>query len=386
MPSAQFVGTNNIQSVRPATMSAGNWQRTLFGNNGFGCFVPGYSSHGACVIAGTGGHLAPSHNGAALFDFADNTWKYQGCTNASFTELDNTGASVDYATAATSGSPYFEVTGPTGVPAPPHAYASSVGIPVGTKGSYLYVTRAAVCNESNLCAAVNAMNIDTGAWSRFTNDLCPILSFDCTSIFDEAGNRVFFFTNQFDSFQTLHYLNLSSGLFATLGSYSFPSSMTNGTFSHDIARGFIICHTEAGALRAIDLANPNNGWINVTVSGTLPAAEQTHWCYFPPDGKFYRVLNAGGNTIGRLVMNSIASATYDTITLGGDTVPPYGDGAAPVATSPYRALMYVPALGKMAWVSGNSTAITNNQQVTLLDISGGAGGGGGAILMGQISL
>jgi hypothetical protein len=145
--------------------------------------------------------------------------------------------------------------------------------------------------------------------------------------------------------------------------------MTNGTFSHDTAKGFIICHTGAGALLAIDLANLSNGWINVLAPGTLPNAEETHWCYFPPDGKFYRVPNAGGNTIGRLVMNSISSATYDTITLSGDAVPPYGDGAAPVATSPYRALMYVPALGKMAWVSGNSTAIANNQQVTLIDPS-----------------
>lgn len=368
MASAKFVGTNNMQDVRPASHSSSNWAKSCFGSFGNGCFNPYYSAEGAFVVAGTGGHANPSNSGALIFDFHDFTWKFQACTNSSFTELDNTGIPADYAPASTSGSPHYEITGPTEVPAPTHPYAQSLAIDVGNKGTYLYVVRAAVTTTPNTSPSVHAFDIDTGVWTRFTSNTSARTSFDNTSILDEANNRVFLFTNDFQNYTSLYYLDLSDGTFHTLGSYNFPSGL-DGTYTLDPVNMDVIAHVTTGnTLRKKSISSPNNDWVNMTVNGTLPAPDNNHWCYFPPDGKYYRVPTTGGNVINRMVVNG-SVATIDTITLSGDTIPRFNDTSGDVLSSPYRALMYVPALGVMAWVSGNATAISNDQQVTLLDVS-----------------
>ena len=362
---AQFIGTNNIQDVRPATHSAANWARSVFGSFGTGCYVPAYSAGGAYVAAGTGGHLHPSNSGACLFDFADATWKFRSCTNSGFTENDNTGAANDWASAQTGGADHYEITGANGTPAPPHPYATSIPIATGNNGSFLYVSRSAACDESVNSGGSHALNLETGVWTRWTENIYPIsLGFESTTLLDSANNRAFVLTSNFHNYQTLHYLNLGTGAYATLGSYSFPAAL-EGTYSLDSTNGLIIAHTGT-ALRVIDLATPNNGWATVTVTGTLPTDDNTHWCYHPTLNKFYRLPTGGGTTLGRLVMTGAASATYDTITLTGDTPPAFGDGGD-VVTAPYRALIYVSSIDRLAWMSGNGTAITNDQQVTLIN-------------------
>jgi len=72
---AVLIGTNNAETIRPPSHGAGDWSYSLFGSYGGGCFVAEHSVGGAYVIAGTGGHNAPPNFGAAVFDFADATWR-----------------------------------------------------------------------------------------------------------------------------------------------------------------------------------------------------------------------------------------------------------------------------------------------------------------------
>src|SRR5262245_62948726 len=72
---AVLIGTNTANDIRPAWHNSSGWRYSLFAGYGGGCYAPDYSSGGAYVIAGTGGHRVPANLGAAVFDFADATWK-----------------------------------------------------------------------------------------------------------------------------------------------------------------------------------------------------------------------------------------------------------------------------------------------------------------------
>lgn len=364
-------GQNNIQSVRPSTHTAFGWAYSLFGSFGSGSFVPSYSDKGAYVIAGSGGHNHPPNINCCLFDFADAQWKFLENSNG-VAERNSTGSPNDWPLSALNGDPYYEVTG-TQVPGPPHPYASSIGLPSslggGANGSYVYVTRAAIAPESVNSRGVHRFDLASRAWSRMTNNTSPILSTDSTALLDQANGRVFLFTSSYHSFQTLHYFDLADLSFKTLGTYPFPPDLSSGVYMLDTVRNIILAHT-GSALRAINLANVSAGWVTLTVSGALPTAALTHWCYYPTTDRFYRVPASGGNTIQRLTPPASGPLTnpwtYDTVTLTGDTVPAYVDGGA-VQSQPYRSLIHVPAISRLAWISGNNAAIATNRQVTLLN-------------------
>lgn len=374
---AQHIGTNTIQSVRPATHSAHNWAYSTFGAFGSGCFIPA-TDGGKYAVAGSGGHNAPSNINCLYFDFSDGLWKFRANANG-VAELNNTGGLDDWNEAETTLDPHYLITG-TDVPAPAHPYATSIGLSAaqggGNAGSYLYVSRAAVCVESRIARGAYRFDIDSGIWSVFTPQVAgagppPWASFDATAIHDEQTQRAYLFSNAHHSFSTLHYLDLQDGNWKSHGSHGFPPTLQGANYMLDTTRRLILAHVGT-ALRAINLDSPT-AWVTLAVSGTLEDASLNHWCYHPTHQRFYRCKRAGGNTLERLVAPAadplVNSWTVDEITVTGDTIPPYGDDelGTPVQTSPHRALIYVSSLDRLAWISGNSAAVAANEQVTLIN-------------------
>lgn len=382
MPSAHIVSTNSSESVRPAgNFSAGNWASSVFGSFGGPIFNKYWGTNGAIIWCLTGGHLSASNVGLLIYDCDTNLFSFQACTNASFVELNSTGVPADWSDVSTSGSPYFEITGVTGpCPTPTHTYATMAAINQGTKGKILFLCRQSTCQQSDESAGCHVIDPTTGVWARFTasqNDMFSSGQGDGTAIYDEAGAKIYSFSVDFQNFAELHYLDLGTTNFTDTatsgpGGYTFPPSMTGGSFSMDTTRRWLLAHDDtSNDLLTLDLANITAGWNPVTVTGTLDTPDHSLWCFFPPDGHFYRLPGTGGNTLQRLALTSLTTATVDTITLTGDAVPSYTDGGN-VLSAPYRSLMYVPALQKMIWAVGSAAAIAANSQVLLIDPSAGA--------------
>lgn len=375
MPISRFLATNSSESVRPtATHSAGNWAATCFGAFGSGVWNPYYGTKGAMVWVCTGGHLSASNLGALIWSYDDNQFHFVACVNSGFTELNSTGAAADWSDASTSGAPYFELTGPTGpVPSPTHPYATAVAINVGTKGTILYLCRQSTCQQSDQSGGCHAFDCATGLYTRFTasvNDAFSSSQGNGVALYDVGDQKIYSLTTDFHNFQQLHYLDLAGGsnTFTTSANYSFPSTMTGGVAMLDTTNRIMVYHdSNANTLRSLDLGAVTSGWKNLTVTGALNNPNGTIWCFYPPDGKFYRFEDTGGLTLERLVVNHGAgTATVDAITLTGDTPPAYADGGN-VTTEPFRSLVYAAFTGKMLWFSGNGTAITNDLQVTEID-------------------
>ena len=158
------------RAIRPSGFSSMNWAYSLFNSYGTGAFVPDYSFAGAFVIAGSGGHQSPGNVDAAIFDFADAQWKRRANANGVVPR------EADYSVSETTGAPYYELRSATAgqIPTPAHLYQSTVYIPSslggGAKGSYLMMGGSASARESHQGSGIHRMDLNTGLWSRVSND------------------------------------------------------------------------------------------------------------------------------------------------------------------------------------------------------------------------
>jgi hypothetical protein len=366
--------TTSSDSVRPSSHTYNQWAYSVFGSYGSGAFIESYSQYGAYVLAGTGGHNSPPNVGALVFDFATGEW----------TLLDNSNGvaqrSSDYPLSQLNGSPYYEISGTT-VPAPPHTYQTAIEIPTdyggGARGAYAFITRGAAAVESVTSTASHKFDLSTRAWSRVTTAQAPFAGFEGTVLHDRQARRYYLMpgtSSAFNSRTSLAILDPVTWTWTSSASFPFASAGADyPTYVLDPLRRVICVFFGDNSARVLDLQNITAGWANMSLSGALPSNKGT-WCFYPPDGRYYRLGYSGGNTLNRITPPSrnfrTATWTVDTVAVGGDTVPPFGDGGFPISeasgTHSYRTLSYVPALRCLSWVSGAATPVSTQRQVTLI--------------------
>lgn len=372
--SVRLVGTNTEGSVRPAAISASQWQYSLFASWSGGTFVPGWGTHGAYVCAGTGGHGAPENFDAVLFDFADFTWKYLPNTN---------GVAANpspLSPGETTGSPYWEVPG-TQVPAPAHVYQHQIGV-----GSSVYwvtntfaTTAAAGGSYLHRCR----LNADlTCTWSRVATN-----AFNATfpgfgtygggnyaaTFHDAARNRLWFLNVMTHWVTTIPWITLDgTNWTGTPIANATQDTSGAGILIHDPEQDCIFAGVPRGQLYRLNLAGSTlNGWAPVsssglTTSGLTGSGEQdaVRWVKYPVsdggDGCFYSYRDNGSRMIKRF--DPIARAFSDVSVANGPGIPRINPASAiyPNQAQHFTRFCYVPALKCFAWIPGNG------QQVALL--------------------
>jgi hypothetical protein len=352
-----------------ASGEAAKWPECLWREFGTGGgLVEDYSEHGAFVIANTGGHQAPTNVGGFAFDFSTARFEILTPQNTGYTWYRQT----DYFLAETSGSPWFEITGSGGIPTPPHPYDDAVVLPTasggGTKGSIVYPKRMAITQTSEECYRSHRFDLDSKLWSRFSTDSvgnaarAGSIDFNGSCVLDDTRN-VIWVTHGANDLRDMQYLDLSDGLYKlTAQSTFFPSS--------DVAVGYMFmfqglifkqaANGSEGRLYCYDADDTTTGWFRITTSGTTLPTEGTanKWAYVPSKDKFYKLPYGGGTSMFRLTPPSGWQGTPSLLKSGTwvcDTVSisPSVPASAPPGHTQSR-FFYVPALGCLAWIPGNT--------------------------------
>jgi hypothetical protein len=362
---AVSIGTNVASSIRPANISRLLWGYSLFQSFGTGAFVPDFSKAGAFAIAGTGGHAAPGTVDAAVFDFSDATWKLVSNSNGIASRAD------DYNESETTGAPYFELPGARAgqVPAPPHVYALTSYIPAshggGPKGSFLKMGSPAVTVQSRQGGGIHKMDLDTGLWTRVTNDTLPFAGgeYEASTVLDPQQGRYYFIVDTFHSHTSLPYLDLADLKVKQTPTYPYPKQLapsytTYQTVFLDPVRRLLIAQRPGLPMQALDLNDIATGWRVLTSTGTQPSSAN-RWAFYPPDGRFYTRTNNSGQTLYRLTPPSdwkTGTWTFDTVTITGASMPDFTNSAGS-GVRHYGTFFYVPALRSLAWISGEDTPV-----------------------------
>lgn len=354
---AVAISTNTPLSIKPSDWGGGDWVYSLFESFGAGVYAPGYSSHGAYVLAGTGGHGHPDYIGAAVFNFSTGAWERLDVANSgSFL----TGGAV-YQAGNVNGSPYYEATG-TEVPAPPHPYANLCYMPDGTKGSVIYVTRAAIAGPAYDSTASHRFDLVTRTWSRATTNQFsgnPVLAtVEGTSVWDAARNRWWLVPRDINNLNRMYYLRRSDMTWQTTATASsfFPGAMVTSGSRAMLHDGHIIVNSGSQGLWLYDPDTPSAGFIQLTVSGTLPNIRNC-WARHSNGNWYVFEGAAASNTITRIVPPASPKTgtwTVSTITVTGATLPARSMSFGTVAH--YNRFFYVPAVDCLCWIPGGLSA------------------------------
>ncbi len=358
---AVSIGTNTLVDVRPPQFSAGTWNYATIGCFGGGTYVRDYSIGGAYVVAGTGGHTCPANVGAAVFDFADATWK----------RIDNANGipyqQPDFNISATNGAPYYELTAATAgqIPAPAHMYRTAVELPGrlggGQRGSVLLVTRTAIAQESKVSGAVHRFDLATGLWTRHIDAVSPVAqNYEGTSIFDAAEDKYWTTPDWLNTIKTVTYLDARSWTWKQTPQFTETNAISQepayGATFLDEANRLLIYH-RGSRMVALDLRNPAAGWRVLQLSQAAPSAGN-RWVYYPPDGSFYWRGQSGGQTIYRLIppTKDPLTSTWNvqTVNISGAALPNF---AGENDVRHYSSFFYVPSIQMLAWVPGGSNKV-----------------------------
>lgn len=347
-----LIGTNSAHDVRPGTHSAGQWETALFGAYGGGTMVPKWSAGGAYAISDTGGHSDVSNVDLTLFDFSDATWKFFANANGVASR------STAFTVTDTTGAPYYEVSAATSgqFPAPPHAYGTQVATDDGDQGTLLYVTRGAVGTEtpSAVSPTAHQQDLSTRLWTRAATGSAAYSNYEGSVAFDATAGRLYVAGPDIGAYQQMAYLRRSDMTWQTTPTYGWPSQpgADYGRLLMADAKRVLLFH-RTGSLQGLDVTNDTtiaNGWVTLTFSGTPPTSGNM-WVWHPGTGKFYLKVGNTGNTLAVLTppTGSGMSGTWSftTVTIGGAGLPD-----RTIALNHYTGLIYVPALGLLAWFYG----------------------------------
>lgn len=348
-------------AVAPNGMDTDRFTKALFEAYGSGTFVQDYSTDGAFVVAGSGGHAHYEILGGAGFDFTTRAWFWRGVPG--FTETgDPTNVSQ------TNGSPWYERSGLTEVPAPPHPYAAMAAIRAAdagnAKGSILHLGRAAVCAESVSASVAHKFDCATGIWSRAATGTFSFDGFECTTVFDPVTKRFYSVAGSNQHARSfLPYLDVTTGSFGTL------SGIGTATPAGGYAKALywagngkrLILFMWGNVWQALDLDYPAAGWQTITHTGASIDANYNVPAWHEGNGNLYwRASSGAGNTLIKVVppANPLAGTwVKSTITLSGDAIPEFiGSG---VVTNAYKSLFYVPSLNMLGWVTAFGVALIN---------------------------
>jgi hypothetical protein len=351
--SAVGIGTNNAMDVCPTAEGWANsaWDYSLFNSYGGGVFVPQYSTAGAYVAAGTGGHGHPDNHGAAVFDFQNATWVR--LDNANGVPRKSVPPHSYNETTESNGSPYYEVSGSV-VPLPPHPYANMCPSNLGAKGSIAYITRAALGGGAANTGACHRFDIATRTWSRMGTSVTNRAQVESDSIYDAARNRYWFVPLQPHYYQNVAYFDAADFTWKTSGNAPefYPSAIA-GYYRVMLHNGMLIRNCGGNGLWLFDPDQAAAGWIKLNVSGSLPNTSN-RWAKFS-DGKFYSIPTSGGNTLTRITPPAdpkTGTWIINDVTIGGATLPPKIGSPAH-----YSMFFYVPAIDCLAWIAGGTNKV-----------------------------
>ncbi len=362
-----LVGTNTELSIRPSVFNTSDWEYTLFTSYSGGCFVPGWGTHGAYVICGTGGHQAPENYDAAIFDFSDYTWKYIPNTNG--VRADPTPLPPSAVT-----SPYCEIPG-TEVPAPAHVYKHQIGI-----GNAVYwptnTFATTIASGGNYLHRYTLNPNGTGTWARIaTNSTFSAFPGFGTyggasyaeTIFDRRRNRLWFLNCMIHYVSTIPFIDLSGTSWSGAPITSVASGVDgNGFMIHDDEQDCIFMGTNAGLFRLNLSGTRLAGWTAVTSSGLssvgLSGGFCTRWHRYPVadggDGCFYTYVDNGSNTLKRF---DPVSRVFSNVTVqNGSPMPrqnPASGRIIDLSMVHYTRFTYVPARKCFAWIAGNGQRV-----------------------------
>jgi hypothetical protein len=361
---AVAIGVNTASDVRPPAVDSYSWAYALFNCYGTGTFVPDYSSAGAYVIGASGGHNCPAANiDAAIFDFADATWKRLANANGKTARLS------DYSLSETTAQPYFELTGASAgqIPSPAHLYQSVAYVPSalggGGKGSYLMMGSAATTVLSgNTGGGIHRLDLSTGLWSRVTNDTVTVNWYSSSVNFDPQTKRYYLIDEAFHTQTSVPYLDATDWRVKRTATYPYPADFTGGAYQtvfFDPVRRLLLNFRVGYPVRALDLNNVSAGWVSLKMAGTQPNTDQNRWVFYEPDGTFYTRGNNSGQTLSRLIPPSgdwkTGNWTYSSVTVAGATLPDHTSTGG--TKQHYGTFFYVPALRCLAWIAGESSKV-----------------------------
>ena len=362
---AKLVGlSDGHQAVLPVGMNAGSFTKALFEAYGCGAFVRDYSTDGAFVVAGSGGHGHYEIVGGAGFDFTTRAWFWRGTPGYA----EKLTASV---VADTNGSPYYELSAsPAQTPAPPHPYGNMHAIRAadggGSKGSIIHVGRAAVCGESVGSRTVHKFDCATGVWSRtatgeFTNSGLQ----EGFAVFDPTAKRYYSVgSTSMHATSVIPYLDVADWTLKshTTGNSATPGDTTYASATYWAGNGKRLLMLFWGSRwQALDLDYPSAGWYQLSKTGPSIATDKIAPCWHEGNGNlYYRPSSGAGNTLVKIVppANPLTGTwVTSTITLSGDTIPEFkGSG---VTTEHYKSLFYVPSLSMLGWVTAFGVSLIN---------------------------
>lgn len=350
------------QAIRPAGMTSGQFTKALFEAYGSGTFVQDYSTDGAFVIAGSGGHAHYEIVGGAGFDFTTRQWFWRGTPG--YTEKAAWSLVAD-----TNGSPWYELTGHSETPAPGHPYANVVEVRSadggGAKGSVLHLGRRYVCGEAVTSPVAHMFNCDTGAWSRAASASTTLIAgAEGSAVFDPTTKRYYAIPDGLHVQSSLRYLDATTWEWGTL---SLPAwaAVGTGTYYKGVywaGNGKRLLIVMWGTLwQALDLDNVSAGWTVLTKSGVSLSVGYNVPVWHESDGNlYYRESSGAGNKLIKIEppANPLTGTWgVSTVTLLGDTIPEFiGPGAS---TSGYKSLFYIPSFQCLGWVTAHGVALLN---------------------------
>jgi hypothetical protein len=358
-----------FQAVKPPQLSIDEFTRSLCGSFGSGVFCREYSAGGAYISAATGGHAHPDMVDAVGFDFTTGTWFRIANANGALSVP--TGGFVAGITA--TALPWLEVVGVLGsVPAPPHAYSCAVYIPPGNgggpKGSFAYGVRSAVGQGSSFSPTAHRMDLASGLWSRAVSapsaGIADQVGVEYRCLFDAAASRIYIIPLAYHYFDHLPFIDTTTvttygrlGTFPTPPAYGSDGCADSPGAILDPRRRLII-RTLQRKLRALDLNNLSAGWqlLQLNNASLLPGRPlgDSELAYHDARDAFYHLPSTGGSTLYKITPpagNPISNAwTVSTQTISGATLHAHGnDGTNDSGSLAYKSLMYVPAIGMLAW-------------------------------------
>jgi hypothetical protein len=373
-----LTGTNTQASLMPSGFFQAQWIEVLNGDFGAGVFVPGYGAKGAYVVNGVSGDASPLVFDAVIFDFDSRTWTLQANAHG----IPN--SPVKGPVSATSGSPYYEMTGYTQVPHPHQPYRIPVGVgsrvirpvgscmtstPLGTLWSHQYDTATRLYSR----LSTNAMTPNESNWM-----------IEACCLYDATANRIWFIDNELAYINRLPYLDLNDNTWKSSASFTAPSGgPINPNWPHAILhddgtrRCILVFKTPLYGgtsyptyASVLDLNNIAAGFTSVTLTGPLAQfngvaygitgsftqAQTSRWAQYPSDNCHYAYDGNSGLITKLTPPASGITGTWTASTITPPTAFPAiqrGSGTC----CHYTRFFYVPALDCFAWVAGGTAQV-----------------------------
>lgn len=291
-------GGNTMRQVATAANGWGDygWSVALaapiYNGNGFGAFAEDYSTAGAMVIAGSGGHHAGGIWGGFIFDFTSGQWISKANANGkteTFGDPDDT--AVDWSTGE-----LIDKTGLIGqLPIPSHGYiwpfCPPKAIGGGTKGYYIKPCVVAGSDAGYDAGRSFQFDLDTGLWTYASDNnidfdgqyLKPYT--DNGGVWDPVAKR--YYTTKGAYLGNLRYLEKTATAW-TWRKTRCPNVRYAKLFTLFVhERNLVIGYTDA-TWQKIDLDNIGAGATYIAMANSsLAAGFYQRWHQYPVDGCWY---------------------------------------------------------------------------------------------------